>query len=179
MMDLKTFNNSNFDRGASKLKELMWRIIQQFFFNFDFLKIYSFKRSVLKAFGAELGEGMEVKPHVRITFPWKLKMGSMSWIGEEAWLLNLDHIEIGSNVVISQRVFLCTGSHDWKKQSFDLMTKPIVVGDGVWICADVFVGPGVTIGDGCVVTAGSVVNRNLPPGMICSGNPCVPIKPRY
>ena len=92
--------------------------------------------------------------------------------------MNLAEIEIGENVVISQRAFLCTGSHDWSKESFDLIAKPIIIKDGAWICANVFIGPGVTIGENTVVTAGSVVTKDLPANMICSGNPAVVIKER-
>ncbi len=178
MVDLSKFNNTAFERGASVVKELLWRMLQQGFFNVEWITAYGFKNRMLRGFGAQLGAGVVVKPKAKITFPWKLSVGSNSWIGEEAWLLNLDRIMIGSNVCISQRAFLCTGSHDWKKESFDLITKPIVIEDGVWICADVFIGPGVTVGENSVVTAGSVVNKNLPPNSICSGNPCLAIKQR-
>lgn len=55
----------------------------------------------------------------------------------------------------------------------------IDIKDGAWIGAQVFVGPGVTVEVDAVATAGSVVTRNLPPEMICAGNPCVPTKPRW
>jgi putative colanic acid biosynthesis acetyltransferase WcaF len=178
MIDLSKFNNDAFNRGASPLKELLWRIVQQGLFNIEWFKAYGLKVGILRAFGARLEDGVVLKPKAKITFPWKLSVGRNSWIGEEAWLLNLDRIVIGSNVSISQRAFLCTGSHDWSKESFDLITKPIVIRDGVWICANVFVGPGVTIGENSVVTAGSVVTQDLPPDMICSGIPCVAVKKR-
>lgn len=177
-MDLSKFNNEAFDRGASALKELFWRILQQFFFHAEWFKGYALKRHMLKSLGAELDADVVFKPKAKVTFPWKLSVGKNSWIGEEVWLLNLDRITIGSNVCISQRAFLCTGSHDWSKESFDLITKPIVIKDGVWICADVFIGPGVTVGENAVVTAGSVVGKDLPANMICSGDPCVAVKKR-
>lgn len=178
MVDLSKFNNDAFSRGAPAWKEFFWRVAQQLLFNLEFIKAYGFKNRILKGLGADLAAGVVFKPKAKITFPWKLSVGENSWIGEEAWLLNLDRIEIGDNVCISQRAFLCTGSHNWKKESFDLITKPIVIEDGVWICADVFIGPGVTVGKNSVVTAGSVVSKDLPSGMICSGNPCEPIKAR-
>lgn len=177
-IDLSQFNNESFSRGAPVWKEFLWRWIQWGLFRADFLKCYALKGAVLRWFGAQLGSNIAWKPSAKLTFPWKLSVGDNSWIGEEAWLLNLDQITIGSNVCISQRVFLCTGSHDWKEASFDLITKPIVIEDGVWICADVFIGPGVTVGENTVVTAGSVVTSDLPANMICSGNPCVAVKPR-
>jgi putative colanic acid biosynthesis acetyltransferase WcaF len=178
MVDLSQFNNTGFNRGASSWKELFWRMIQQSIFHIDWIKAYGFKRRVLRGFGAQIGPDVAIKPQAKITFPWKLSLGENSWIGEEVWLLNLDQISVGKNVCISQRAFLCTGSHDWSRESFDLITQPIVIEDGVWICADVFIGPGVTIGRNSVVTAGSVVNKDLPPDMICSGNPCVAVKQR-
>ena len=178
MVDLSQFNNEAFSRGAPAWKEFLWRFLQQGFFNLEWIRAYGPKRAILRWLGAEIASGVVIKPKAKATFPWKLTLGANSWIGEEAWLLNLDQISIGSNVCISQRVFLCTGSHDWSKDSFDLVTRPIVIEDGVWICANVFVGPGVTIGENSVVTAGSVVNKDLPPNMICSGNPCVAVKQR-
>ena len=178
MNNLREFNNSKFNRGASTLKEFLWRFIQQSLFNIEWIKMYHFKCSILQSFGAKIEAEVIIKPKAKITFPWKLLIGKNSWIGEETWLLNLDQITIGSNVCISQRTFLCTGSHNWSSSSFDLITKPIIIEDGVWICANVFVGPGVTIGKNSIVKAGSVVTRNLPPNMICAGNPCLPVKPR-
>ncbi len=178
MTDLSKFNNDAFSRGASVWKEFLWRMLQQSLFNLEWLKLYRFKAKLLRWFGASLSTSVVMKPKVKITFPWKLSVGKNSWVGEEALLMNLDQISIGANVCISQRAFLCTGSHDWAKPSFDLITQPIEIKDGVWICANAFVGPGVTIGENSVVTAGSVVTKDLPPNMICSGNPCTPVKSR-
>jgi putative colanic acid biosynthesis acetyltransferase WcaF len=178
MVDLSKFNNAAFDRGAPVWKEFLWRVLQDGIFNPGWIKAYGLKRRLLEGMGARIGKGVVVKPGAKITFPWKLSVGANSWIGEEAWLLNLDRIEIGANVCISQRAFLCAGSHDWSAESFDLIVRPIRIEDGAWICANVFVGPGVVVGANSVVTAGSVVTRDLPPGMICSGNPCVPVKKR-
>ena len=178
MVDLSKFNNTDFDRGTFVFKEWVWRVLQQVFFNVEWVKAYGLKHRILRNFGAKLETGVVVKPKAKITFPWKLSVGCNSWIGEAAWILNLDQVTIGSNVCISQRAFLCTGSHDWSKDTFDLITKPITIEDGVWICADVFIGPGVTVGQNSVVTAGSIVTKDLPSGMICSGNPCAAVKKR-
>ena len=177
-IDLKSFRNHDFDRGASALKEGAWRLVQQFIFGIDVFRAYGFKSSVLSLFGARLQRGLILKPRVRITFPWKLVIGENTWIGEGVWLLNLASIEIGSNVCISQDAFLCTGSHDWSMSTFPLVTQQIIIQDNVWVCARVFVAPGVTIGEGSIVTAGSVVLCDMPAGMICSGNPCRPVKKR-
>ena len=177
-MDLAQFNNAGFDRGASRSRELAWLLVRKLFFDGSVLPWYRLRRLWLRRFGARLGDGVLIKPGAKITFPWRLSIGRHTWIGEDAWLLNLAPIEVGNNVCISQRAFLCTGSHDWAKTTFDLVVKPIHIEDGAWICADVFVGPGVKIGENTVITAGSVVTQDMPPGMVCSGNPCKPVKPR-
>jgi putative colanic acid biosynthesis acetyltransferase WcaF len=87
-------------------------------------------------------------------------------------------IQIGTRAVVSQGVHLCTGSHDYESETFQLFTKPISIGQDAWICSEAFLGPGVTIGDGAVIGARAVVTRNQPAWMVCAGNPCRPIKPR-
>jgi putative colanic acid biosynthesis acetyltransferase WcaF len=177
-VNLAEFDNSGFERGAGRAREAAWLTLRRLFFLNCPVRAYAFRRSLLRLFGADVGQGVIIKPDVKITFPWRLRVGSHTWLGEEAWILNFASVTIGSNVCISQRAFLCTGSHDWSDPKFSFVSRPIVVEDGAWICAGVFVAPGITIGGNTVVTAGSVVNRDLPQGMVCSGNPCVPVKPR-
>jgi putative colanic acid biosynthesis acetyltransferase WcaF len=177
-VDLARFKNPDFDRGASRWTELSWLYVRKFLFEHSVLPINGIRTRMLRKYGAKVGTGVVVKPRVRIHFPWNLTMGDHVWLGEDAYLLNLAPISIASNVCISQRAFLCTGSHDWSDPAFRLITKPITVEEGAWISADVFVAPGVTIGRNAVATAGSIVLSDLPANMICSGNPCVPIKQR-
>jgi putative colanic acid biosynthesis acetyltransferase WcaF len=177
-VDLASFDNRDFDRGAPAVKELAWLYARKFLFESSVLPIAGVRRSALRAFGANIGRGTTIKPRFRVHFPWKLSVGEYAWLGEEAYILNLAPVVIGSNVCISQRAFLCTGSHDWSDPHFRLVSSPIEIEDGAWISAGVFVGPGVKIGRNAVATVGSVVLKDLPADMICSGNPCVPVKPR-
>lgn len=177
-VDLKEFDSGRFDRGACRAKEFLWRIVSHFIFEPSWLHAPRLKRILLRAFGADIAKGVVIKPSVKITFPWRLSVGRYSWLGEECWLLNLAHIAVGANCCISQRAFLCTGSHDYTSPSFDLLTAGITVEDGAWIGACAFVGPGVTVGEGAVVTAASVVTHSLPGMKICSGSPCEAIKDR-
>lgn len=119
---------------------------------------------ILRAFGATVGTGVTIRPAVKIHWPWKLAIGDDTWIGEESWLLNLEPITIGSDVCISQRAFLCTGSHDHDSPDFRYDNGPIVVEDGAWIALGALVLRGVTVGRGVVVPAGAVVRRNLTDG---------------
>jgi putative colanic acid biosynthesis acetyltransferase WcaF len=92
--------------------------------------------------------------------------------------LNLERITIGNNVSISQRAFLCTGSHNHKVPTFDLITKPITVEDGAWIGAGAWVGPGVTVGSHAILSAGSVTTQDLNPWGIYRGNPAAFLRQR-
>lgn len=177
-VDLSRFTTGKFDRGAGVVKEGLWLVISLFLFRLCPFSFSALKRAVLRAFGAEIGCNVTIKPKVNITFPWKLTVGDHVWLGEECWLLNLERVVIGSHVCISQRAFLCTGSHDYKRATFDLITRPIKLEDGVWIGAGGWVGPGVTVGAHAVLTAGSVASKNLPADGIYRGNPAVLVKSR-
>jgi putative colanic acid biosynthesis acetyltransferase WcaF len=139
----------------------------------------AFKCAFLRAFGARVGKEVVIKPRVNIHFPWKLAIGDFSWIGEEAFILNFEPVTLGSHCCISQRAFLCTGNHDYSQPEMPYRNRPIIVEDGAWIGAQVFVGPGVKVGGEAVITAGSIAIRNVPSEMICSGNPCIPVRHRW
>lgn len=149
-MHLDRFDNKDFDRGASRLKEGLWNAVSGILFK-SWLPGSVWRVLLLRLFGADIREGVVIKPHVRIKFPWRLSIGQHSWIGEGAWIDNLAKVTIGSNVCISQGVYICTGTHDWSKDSFDLMVQPIEVGDGAWICAKAVLAPGCVVGEGAVV----------------------------
>lgn len=177
-MNLSSYENAEFRRGAGRCKEWLWLMVRGWLFQRSNMPWYACRRAALRRFGASIGRGVVIKPQVKITFPWRLSVGEDAWLGEEVWILNLAPVAIGANVCLSQRVFLCTGNHDWSDPAFPLKTAPIRIEAGAWICAGVFVGPGVTIGRDAVATAGSVVTSDLPAGMVCSGTPCRPVKPR-
>lgn len=87
-------------------------------------------------------------------------------------------VELGRKCVVSQGAYLCAGTHDYEDPNFQLLARPITIGEGAWICAQSFVGPGVEVGNGAVIGARSVVTRNMPEWTVCAGNPCRPLKPR-
>ena len=159
MIDLAKFNNSTFTRGAPRWKEALWWLARSMCFAPWFPIPSSVKVAVLRVFGAKVGQGVVIRSRVNITFPWKLEIGDHVWIGDEVLILSLDRVVIGANVCISQRAFLCTGSHDFSKDTFDLITRPIEIGDGCWIAAQAFVGPGVVLAPGTMVKAGEVVKK--------------------
>jgi putative colanic acid biosynthesis acetyltransferase WcaF len=177
-VDLSRYLPGEFDRGAGIFKEALWLAVSLFLFRLCPFSFSTLKCFVLRIFGAKIGRNVTIKPQVKITFPWKLTVGDHVWIGEECWLLNLERIVIGNHVCISQRAFLCAGSHDYKQVTFDLITRPITLEDGVWIGAGGWVGPGVTAKTHAVLTAGSVTGKDLEANGIYQGNPAVRIKER-
>jgi putative colanic acid biosynthesis acetyltransferase WcaF len=134
---------------------------------------------LLRLFGAKVGRGVYWKPRVNIHIPWKLEVGDHALFGEEVFILNFETVVVGEQACISQRAFICTGNHDFTDIRMRYRNRPIRIGAGAWIGAQVFVAPGVDVGREAVATAGSVVLRDLPAATVCSGNPCTPVKPRW
>jgi putative colanic acid biosynthesis acetyltransferase WcaF len=177
-VDLSLYSSTAFDRGATRLREFSWIIVNLFLFRLCPFSLSKLKCIALRFFGARVGKGVVVKPQVKITFPWKLTVGDHVWLGEECWLLNLGPILIGDNVCISQRAFLCTGNHNYKLSTFDLIVKSIHVDDGAWVGAGAWVGPGVTVGTHAILTSGSVATQDLEPYGIYQGNPAALVRNR-
>ena len=167
------------DRGAGKLKEMMWYLIKIVFFLSPLPWPNKIKKKLLTSFGAIIGNGVIIKPRVNIHFPWKLVIGNHVWIGEEAFLLNFELLTIGDNVCISQRAFICGGNHDFKIPEMPYRNGPINLMDGCWVGASVFIAPGVTVGIDTVISAGSVVSTSLESYAVYKGNPLIYIKPRW
>ena len=176
-MRLDQFDNSDFDRGASLFIEGLWRFIEGIFIN-SWLPGSGWRAALLRLFGASIGEGVTIKPHVRIKFPWKFKLGNHSWIGESVWIDNLAAVTIGNNCCISQGAYLCTGNHRWDAEGFDLDAQPITLEDHCWVAGRAVVGPGVIMGEGAILTLNSVTSVNLSPWHVYAGNPAVMIKKR-
>ena len=176
--NLKTFKVPHDFRGKSIFSVQIWWIVQSTLFRLSPQFMYGWRRFLLRLFGAKIGGNVLIRPTVKVLYPWKLNIGDWSWIGDDVNLYNMANINIGGNCVISQKSYLCTGSHNHTQPSFDIFAKPIDINDEVWVASDVFIAPGVTIGMGAVVGFRSTVNKDLPPKMICYGNPAKAIKPR-
>ncbi|ACF42875.1 LbetaH domain-containing protein [Pelodictyon phaeoclathratiforme] len=162
----------------NKLARILWQIVWRFFYRPTPRLFHSWRSFLLRIFGAKIGKSVHPYPSARIWAPWNLEMGDHSCLSENVDCYCVDKICIGAHSTVSQYSFLCSASHDYTLDAMPLVTAPITIGERVWITADVFVGPGVTIGDGAVVTARSSVFRDLPPWMVACGNPAVPVKKR-
>lgn len=165
-------------RGKSKFTVQLWWIVYALFFRPSPQVLYGWRRFLLKSFGAKIGTGVIIRPSAQITYPWKVSIGDHSWIGDEVVLYSLGEIQIGSNSVISQRSYICTGTHDYQSEDFLIYSKKITIGNKCWLATDVYVAPGITIGDFTVVGARSSVFNDLPSGKVCIGSPAKPVKDR-
>ncbi|MFK7756986.1 MAG: WcaF family extracellular polysaccharide biosynthesis acetyltransferase [Flavobacteriales bacterium] len=175
--DLSTFNNSDYDPG-SKLKRIVWYYINAVFMRSRWLPMYGFKRFLLRAFGATIGKDVVIKPAVNIKYPWKLTIGDYAWIGEEVWIDNLSQVTIGNHCCISQGALLLCGNHNYKKVSFDLISRPITLEDGCWIGAKATVTGGVVCKSHSLLAVNSATSVNLDAYTIYRGNPAVAVKER-
>ena len=169
--NLKNFILPDGFRGRSSFFVQLWWIVQAIFFACSPQFMYGWRRILLRIFGAKIGKNVLLRSSVKITYPWKLSIGDNSWIGDCVDLYTLDNIEIGSNVVVSQKSYLCTGFHNYKKSTFDIQTKKITIKDGVWIATDVFIAPGVLVGRNSIVGARSSVFSNIKPDSVYFGSP--------
>lgn len=140
--------------------------------------LHGWRRLVLRLFGARLAPGARVHASVRIWYPPHLTLGADTLIGPGARLYNQGRIAIGARTVVSQGAYLCASSHDIADPGFALIVRPITVGEGCWIAADAFVGPGVSVGDGAVIAARAALFEDAPPMGVYRGNPAVWIKER-
>lgn len=161
----------------NKLGRVLWGFVWVFLFRYSPRPFFSWRNCLLRCFGARIGQGTHVYPSVRIWAPWNLEAGQTVGIADGAHIYNPDRVVLEDFAVISQEVFLCSASHDYTRWTFPLVTAPIRVERHAWLAARVFVHMGVTIGEGCVIGAASVVTRDTPPWTVCAGNPCKAIKP--
>lgn len=157
---LAGFTGRGYDVGRSPAWRVAWLVVQTTVFMRWWMPA-RLRVALLRAFGADIADGVLIRHRVRIHWPWKLTIGKDSWVGEGAWLLNLEPITIGSDVCISQDVLLCTGSHDRRSPTFEFDNGPIHVGSGAWVAARAVVLRGVTIGEDALVGAGATVRRDV------------------
>lgn len=176
--DLTQFKLPAGFRGRNAIIVQLWWIVQATLFCGSPQACFAWRRMLLRLFGAKIGRHVLIRPSAKVTYPWKLSIGDYSWIGDDVVLYSLAPIDIGAHTVISQRSYLCAGTHDPATVSFDIVAHPISIGSQCWVASDVFVAPGVSVGDGTVVGLRSTVLTDLPAGMICYGTSARPVRPR-
>lgn len=175
---LDTFSTEIFDKGASILKQALWYFTNALFVRTSLNPFMGIKIFLLKSFGAKIGKGLVIKNNVNIKFPWKLTLGNNVWLGENAWIDNLDKVKIGNNVCISQGALLLTGNHDYTLSTFDYRNAPIIIEDGAWIGAKTIVCPGVKVKSHAILTVGSIATKDMEAYSIYQGNPAQKVRIR-
>ena len=163
---------------ANRIARGLWAAAYHLLFRWTPRPLHAVRATMLRVFGAKLGRNCHIYPTARIWAPWNLAMGDEACLASDVICYSMAPIRIGDRAVVSQGAHICAGTHDYEDPKFQLIALPITIGARSWICAEAFIGPGVTIGEGCVVGARAVVTKAMPAWMVCAGNPCRPIKPR-
>lgn len=177
MLDVeKNRETRKYSRGEM-VRRVSWGLMRPLF-RFSPRPCFGWRRFLLRALGATVGRDVHVYATAMIYFPWELKAGDESAIGEYAFIYNLGQVTIGARATVSHRAHLCAGTHDFTKTDFPLLRPPIRIGEQAWICADAFVGPGVSVGEGAIVGAAAVVTKDVPAWAIVVGNPAKEISHR-
>lgn len=175
--DLSSFSNTWYKPGRNKIVIGLWYLVNWLFFRSAF-PFYGAKRFLLRTFGARVGRGVIIKPHVSIKYPWKLSVGNHVWIGESVWIDNLAQVTLMDNSCISQGAMLLCGNHNYRKSTFDLIVGEITLEEGAWAGANTVVCPGVKLGSHSLLTVGSIATANLEAWWIYQGNPAVKLRER-
>ena len=177
LLDVEANRNATKYTRREQLLRVLWGCATPLF-RFSPRICFGWRSFLLRLFGARVGRGTHIYNSATIYMPWKFEIGDQSSVGEHAYIYNLGPITIGSRTTISQRAHLCAGTHDFTDPALPLLKPPIVIEDQAWICADAFVGPGVTIGEGAIVGARAVAMKNVGPWDIVAGNPARVVKTR-
>ena len=152
------------------VRRVVWGLCMPLF-RFSPRPMFAWRAFLLRLFGAKIGANVHIYSSVTVYMPWNLEAGEWSAIGEHAYIYNLGRVIIGSKVTISQRAHLCAGTHDYRQADMPLIKPEIRIGDQAWICADAFIGPGVTVGEGAIAGARAVAIKDVAAWKIVAGNP--------
>lgn len=177
-VDLSQYNNDWYQPGGNFIKRGLWYVVNVLFFLNPLNPISSLKTSLLRLFGAKIGQGVIIKPGVNIKYPWHLTVGNHVWIGEKVWIDNLTSVRLEDHVCLSQGAMLLTGNHNYKRPGFDLMIDEIHLARGTWIGAQAMVCPGVRTGEQAILTVCSVATSDLSAHTIYQGHPAIAVRER-
>ncbi len=161
-----------------RLARLFWDIVWRFLFRISPRPLWAWRRALLNAFGARIHADARIYPSVRVSAPWKLSVGARSCLGPAVECYNVAEIIIHEDVTVSQYAYLCTASHDIHSPGRELTANPITLCRGAWVFARAMIGPGVTIEEGGVVGASSMVTKDVPAFCVVAGNPARQVSER-
>lgn len=176
--DFSTFKDEVSPGFFRKFRYLIWLLVSNVIFLTNIPYPNILKVVLLRAFGAKIGRKVVIKPWVKIKFPWNLSLADHVWLGEEVWIDNISMVTISSHVCVSQGAFLLTGNHNYSKSYFPLISKPILIEEGVWVCAKAVVTGGVTLKSHSILSLGCIATKDLDSYYIYGNFPLEKIKPR-
>lgn len=163
----------------NRLMRLVWGIVQATLFRFSPKPMLRWRVFLLKLFGAKVTYKSRIYPKAKIWGPWNLVMGDYATLADDVDCYCVDTITIGESTTISQYTYLCGATHEFEDIKNTLVPLPITIGSRVWIAADCFVSPGVSIPDGVVIGArSSVFSSKLKPWTVCAGSPARVLRTR-
>ncbi len=162
----------------NKVGRVVWAVVWFFLFRPTPRTMHAWRVWILRRFGASVGERVKVYPTAKLWVPWNLTLNDDCCIGDHVRCYNVELVVLGEHTTVSQYSYLCTAGHDYNDVEHPLMVAPITIGDKAWVTADVFIAPGVEIGEGAVVQARSVVTRDVDAWMVVGGHPAKNIKRR-
>jgi putative colanic acid biosynthesis acetyltransferase WcaF len=177
-LDIATNRRTRKWTARELMGRALWDVLNKPLFAWTPRPFWAWRRGVLRLFGARIGQDVHIYPTVKIAIPWNLDIGQQAAVGDRVILYALGRITIGERATVSQGAHICAGSHDYHDPTMPLTKPPIEVGDEAWICADAFIGPGVTVGTRAIVGARAVAMSNVAANAIVVGNPARQIRRR-
>ncbi|MGQ0700538.1 MAG: putative colanic acid biosynthesis acetyltransferase [Panacagrimonas sp.] len=174
---VNAYEQASFSLG-NRAARVAWSLVYNCVFKWTPRPMHGLRSLLLRLFGARMGRNCHIYPSAKIWAPWNLEMADHACLGDDVYCYSMALIRLGTKAVVSQGTHLCAGTHDYEDPNFQLYALPITIGANACICPGAFVGPGVEIGEGSVVSARSVAMKSMPARMVCAGNPCEPIGAR-
>ncbi len=156
-----------------RLIRVLWNLVWGLLASWTPAPMHRWRIFLLRLFGAKVSWSAFVYGSTRVWYPPNLYVEESAALGPGVICYTMAKIRIERYAVVSQRAHLCCGSHDIQTPSFQLIARPITIRANSWVCAEAFVGPGVTVGTGAVLAARAVAFRNLEPWRVYTGNPAV------
>ena len=161
-----------------RMFRLIWGIVWCILCSWTPAPMHFWRACILRIFGARIGKKVRIYASAKIWYPPNLTVADFASIGPNVDCYCMAQVSVGKHAVVSQNATLCAGSHDIRDPYFQLIVRPIIIGDKAWIAARAFVGPGVIVGEGAVLGAAAVSFKDLRPWDVYIGNPAISIKAR-
>jgi putative colanic acid biosynthesis acetyltransferase WcaF len=133
--------------------------------------LFKWRSFLLRLFGAKIEGTVYIYSSAKIWDPKRLTMYAGATLDEDVLIYNVAQITIGERAIISRNAKLCTATHNYNVDTFNLVSKPIFINNDAWICMDAFIAPGIKVKPFAIALARSVVLNDIPSYEVHIGNP--------